>query len=271
MAGVKLDASRPAEEAAEEEGADSRRPGRISLHGVFAGIAVLAVVMVCIALGFWQLDRLEQRRAQNARVATAAAAPPIVLDESARGRLAADAAAFQYRRVRARGSFEPGREVILRGRSLGGQPGVHLLATLRIEGLDDRVIVNLGWLPAADAVTVDPRPFAVAGEVEIEGFVQVFPAAAGAGIPHPLVLDDYSVLTLMRLDPQALQAHAGGDLLPFYLQQLPSPALTTLPVRLAPPPQDDGPHLGYALQWFGIAGVFLIGFVIVAAGRVRPK
>jgi surfeit locus 1 family protein len=270
MAGVKLEPS--AEAAASSTGRGRGRPRRGSLlGGILAGLAVLAVASICIGLGLWQLDRREQRRAQNARLAEASKAPPIPLDRATIARIAADPAAFQYRRVQARGFLEPGREVILRGRSLNGQPGVHLLATLRLEGLDRVTLVNLGWLPAADAVTVDPRPFAAAGTAEIEGFLQPFPAAAGAGAPRELVLEDYSVLTLMRLDSHALQAHAGGVLLPFYIQQLPSPGLAEPPVRLPLPPQDEGPHLGYALQWFGIAGVFLIGFAIVAAGRGRRR
>jgi surfeit locus 1 family protein len=41
----------------------------------------------------------------------------------------------------------------------------------------------------------------------------------------------------------------------------------TRPSRVPPPSLTDGPHLSYALQWFGFATVFMIGFVVFARGK----
>src|SRR5690606_7113628 len=43
----------------------------------------------------------------------------------------------------------------------------------------------------------------------------------------------------------------------------------TRPTRVPPPAMNDGPHLSYALQWFGFASVFVLGFVAYARDRAK--
>ena len=45
---------------------------------IFTSLLVLAGTALCIRLGIWQLDRLEQRRAFNTHVEAMWAAPPFM-------------------------------------------------------------------------------------------------------------------------------------------------------------------------------------------------
>jgi surfeit locus 1 family protein len=249
-----------------QEGGAGRR---ITLRGVVAGLFVLLVALVCIRFGFWQLDRLEWRRAQNAALLGAMEEPVLTLDAVTAAQLSREPEAFLYRRVRVEGRFPPASDVILRGRSHLGQPGVHLLTPLEIEDAPLAVLVNRGWLPAADAVTVDPRPFGASGVQQIEGLVQLYPAADGAGQALERKVDGFLVFSLGRLEFQALQARTAQPLARFYIQQLPDPSGAAQPLRLPMPEVGDGPHLGYAVQWFSFAAIFLIGFLVVVV-RNRP-
>ncbi|CAN5866582.1 SURF1 family protein [soil metagenome] len=227
---------------------------------------VLLAAAVCTSLGFWQLDRLEQRRARNTQLSEGLDLPPLTLDSAAIAGLARSPESYLYRRVHLRGSYaaEP---VILRGRSFQGQPGVHLLAPLLVEGSDVAVLINRGWIPSDDAATVDPRPFHATAPVEVEGILNLFPPAEGLGVPATLDMEGHRVHTLARLDVAALRSYATDRLAPFYVQQLPGSASGELPYALPPPPLDEGSHLTYAVQWFGFAATFLIGLVVVAARR----
>jgi surfeit locus 1 family protein len=50
-------------------------------------------------------------------------------------------------------------------------------------------------------------------------------------------------------------------ILPVYVQQAPDPAWTGLPLRSLPTLDlSEGPHMGYALQWFGFALLLGIGY-----------
>src|SRR5258705_5028103 len=50
---------------------------RLGRRDIIGAIVALAIAGVCVRLGFWQLDRLGQRRARNAIVAARLALPPL--------------------------------------------------------------------------------------------------------------------------------------------------------------------------------------------------
>lgn len=61
-------------------GSGRSRPLSITVSGVLGTIGVFFVAAVCIRLGFWQLDRLDQRDTRNARVAERLALPALPLE-----------------------------------------------------------------------------------------------------------------------------------------------------------------------------------------------
>ena len=234
---------------------------KISVRGVLAVLFALAVAAVCVRLGFWQLDRLAQRRAANHLVEGAMVLPEIELRDSFAS-VARDPSAYIYRRVRLRGSYDPSREVVLRGRSEGGNPGVHL-ATPMLLGGEMAVMVNRGWVPAADAASVDIRPFAEPGTREVGGILVAAPATTDAE-PLEVTVAGTRLHTFARLPLDSLRAAGPDVLLPLYVQQLNgTPPAGPLPRRVGVPPLEEGPHLGYAVQWFSFAVVALGGLAIL--------
>jgi surfeit locus 1 family protein len=238
---------------------------KISGRGVVAALLAVAVAALCVRLGFWQLDRLEQRRARNAALEGAMALPVLELRDSF-GAVVAAPDAYLYRRVRVRGVYDAAREVVLRGRTDGGNPGVHLTAPLVIAG-DTAVMVNRGWAPAPDAVTVDPRRFAEPGRREVDGFLLAAPATDDAA---PLVteVEGVRVHTFARLPLDSLRAAGPYALLPLYVQQVGGQA-GEAPRRVPLPPLGEGAHLGYAVQWFSFAAIALVGFALLATRQRR--
>lgn len=228
-----------------------------------ATLGVLLVAAVCIRLGFWQLDRLEQRRARNAAFREAQTFPPVSLDSALLVGLARDPERFVNRRVRLRGEWDAERTLVLRGRAQGGRPGVHLVTPLRIPGSGVAVLVNRGWVPSPDAATVDPAPFAEPGLREVEGLVQRIPSTGNRGAPS---VSRGGGLTFQRLDRAALRDRLSYPVLPVYLQRVPNaaPSASVLPQPVPLPDLGEGPHLGYAVQWFSFAAIALIGWGVVA-------
>lgn len=259
-----MERSRP--EAAPPRPAPVRRA-----PALLAAVLALLVAAVCVRLGFWQLDRLEQRRERNAVLRESLALPPLDLDARSLEAVRRDPERFRFRRVRLRGEYVRGAEVVLRGRSLGGRPGVHLLTPLRLAGTRWAVLVDRGWTASPDALTVDPRPLEEPGPREVEGILTPFPPGVEERRPLEQQVGEREVASIQRLDPAYIQTRLGAPLLPVaYVQQLPGGEPPPGVQRLPLPEMTEGPHLGYAVQWFSFAAI-AVGGLLVLAIRARRR
>jgi surfeit locus 1 family protein len=250
--------------------ATGRRPFSITPGGVAGTIVLVIVVAICVRLGFWQVARLGERRALNQEVAARLDAPPV-----ANVTALEDTAGLFYRAATVRGLLDSDRSIVLPGRSHRGVPGVYLLTPLLLDGRTDGVLINRGWVPSPDAATIDIADFAVNDVLTVRGLVLPFPGRAQSMAP-PERLTPPADAGFRRVwfgvDEATLRAQYPYPLLPVMLQALPpaagEAAVPRYPVRLEPPPLDEGPHLGYALQWFSFAIIGIIGwFAMVLRGR----
>lgn len=204
----------------------------------------------CVGLGIWQLDRLAQRRAANVETGRARSAPVVHL---AAGRGRPDD--LDRRRVAATGRFDRERLFVLWGRPYRGSPGVELVVPLRLSGSDTAVLVNLGFVPAADAVHFDPAIVDLPAEDSVVGLAQAIPLNPGWGRPMVSRGDT----TWRHIELTAVTQRLPYPVLPVIISKTPSDSAAGYPRALAPAPLDYGPHLGYALQWFSFAVIALVG------------
>lgn len=244
---------------------------KISGMGIAAAVLVAVVAAVCIRLGFWQLQRLEERRAANVELAAALAAPPLDLRGEMVDSVAANPERYRFRRARVAGVYAAAGTFLLRGRARTGSPGVHLIAPLNLESDDRAILVDRGWLPAPDAATADPRPYHDEGPVAVEGLLRPLGNAPGDARPVTLRIAGTAVPSYQRLDSITLRAQISARLLPVYLQRVPAgEGAERLPLAEPIPAVSEGPHLGYAFQWFSFAAIAVIGFA-VALARARKR
>lgn len=237
------------------------RSRRVTPAGTAAALLALLVAVVCVRLGFWQLDRMEQRAELNTRLAAAAALPPLELSGDSFAAVRARPEAYLYRQVVVRGVFDLHGELVLRGRALGGRPGVNLITPLHLRGGEGVVLVNRGWSPSPDASTIDPAPLRESGTREIRGILQ--PGGSGEMKEIRIGTGRDTLRTVQRLDLERLRGAVGGPLLPLLVQQLPDTVAAAAPLtRLPLPEPEPGPHLSYAVQWFSFAAIALLGFLV---------
>jgi surfeit locus 1 family protein len=218
------------------------------------GVLLLAAVGF-VRLGVWQLQRLRERRAANVALAAARAATPIALPPvpSAPETLA-------EHRIVARGRYDHGHEIIVRGAVLQGVPGVRVVTPLLLSEEGPAVLVDRGFLPAPDAVTVDLQGSEEPGDQVVRGIA--LPVGTLPGEP----IDRAGFTTWRRLDLAALRARLPYPVLSVYLKQFPGSGVPAFPRREAPTAPDDGPHLSYAIQWFLFA-VLAAAFAVLVVGR----
>ena len=239
------------------------RPFWLRPKWVVGHVLVVALVAIFISLGFWQLDRLDDRKARNAEVLAQAQEPIAPIEEVvAPGVQLGDVEDLRYRPVSLTGTYDPEGEVLVRPRSLDGASGWHVVTPLVLE--DGRaVLVTRGFAPfTTDLDVVRRAATPPTSEVTVTGLA--FPTQERDGI-GPTDPETGTLEELARVDIARVQQQYEATLLPVYVQletQEP-PQPEALPQLLPTPTTDEGPHLSYAGQWFLFAAVGLIGWPIL--------
>lgn len=223
------------------------RPRWILSHLLIAGMAVGMVF-----LGFWQLDRLDQRRERNATIRDRQDEPATAVDQL----LGADSSDDQveqarYRSVTATGRYDAEATTAVRNRTQDGVPGAWLLTPLVLDN-GERIGVIRGFVPLGDGG--DPIPVPVPeGEVTVKGTV-ASPSGFDGTAPH----DIEPVLAEPDTLPALILAKKGSE--------------TSQDIAPVPPPDlSEGPHLSYAVQWFIFSTIAAVGYPLALARIVRRR
>jgi len=227
---------------------------------IFVALCVVAAV-VCARLGVWQLSRLGERRLRNEFVRARLNFPVVAL-----AALPADSSQWRFRRVEVRGTYDYAREFALIGRSRNGSPGVNVVTPLRLAGRDTLVLVNRGWVYAPDAASADFARWRGRDTATVRGYVERFAAQPGAAASAS------HARAYRYLDRPLLARALGAPIAPVVVVALGDTAGTganRTPVRLEPPPLDEGSHWNYAVQWFAFAGISLAGLVAFLTSERR--
>ena len=231
---------------------------------IVAAVFVVAVAAVFVRLGFWQLDRLDQRQLMNAVGKERIGADPVSLASLLAG-AEGDLESLQYHRVFVIGTYNPSEEMLIRSRVHLGQAGFHVITPLVT---DDgwAVLVNRGWVPLSmDTTPVEARP--ETGKHRVEGWVQLTQTRPALG-PEDLPGDQ---VVFNRVDIGRMSEQITHNLTSVFVVAS-GETDTDLPALVDPPDfEDDGPHLAYAIQWFGFAAVALIGFYFLVRRRGRQS
>lgn len=222
---------------------------------------VAAIVVGCVAAGFWQLRRLDERRAVSAQVLARSAElvdlPDEGFDENA------DEAALMYRKVRMTGTYDRAHELLVRFRTRKGLPGYEVVTPLIVP--DGIVVVDRGWVPldVGDRWPV-PNPDLPTAPVDVEGILVRAESGRGGITPS----DGTKPTVVSAIAPRKLGTAVGADGRPVYaLTVLASDSSESFPAPIDPPSLGDGPHRDYAVQWFLFATVGLVGWPVLLTRR----
>ena len=224
---------------------------------------VVALVVVMVNLGFWQLRRLDERRDRNDLIAARSAEPVV----DVRALLAASPDDVRFRPATASGTYLD-QSVIVDNRSLDGAPGAWVLTPLELES-GEVVMVNRGFTPFGEgnaiAAPAPPSQVTVTGilETEVDRRCPTAPADepgfAGrryACVDLDAMGDDLGLdvaLVELRLAASTPEEGAGA------------------PTPVPPPELGEGPHFAYAVQWFIFSAIAIAGYPLILRRAARQR
>jgi surfeit locus 1 family protein len=221
---------------------------------IITTLLVLAGAALCVRLGIWQLDRLEQRRAFNSHVEAQWAAPAVDLNSE----IPVDITGMEYRAVLVHGSYDYENQVALRNQYWQDRYGYHLLTPLLLED-GTAVLVDRGWIPGDEGEDPANWPgFDDETEVSLSGIIRLGGEEPDVGgVPDENgVLRFWNNVNLERISEQLPY-----ELTSVYIQLDIDENDTQPPIPYQPEIElTEGPHLGYAGQWFIFASLLFFGY-----------
>jgi surfeit locus 1 family protein len=242
-----------------------------SKRWIWVTLLAIVAVGVMVRLGIWQLDRLEQRRSFNRQVLSVRDLPPLELARA----VPDDLETQLYRQATADGVYDYAHQVLLTNQGYQDQLGVHLLTPMKVTGTEQYILVDRGWVPFSDYQEGKLDQYDQPGPAAADGILANSTSRVGVRSctsSQPDTSGTGNSLVLFCVDLDAIQKTLPYELAPLYLIQAPSstdqspPIGTTVQIEIT-----EGPHLGYAVQWFSFAALLAIGypFYVYRDGKAR--
>ena len=235
---------------------------------IITTLLVLLGTALCIRLGIWQLDRLEARRAFNAQVQSMRALPPLNLYKDSFDNIQD----MEWRAVQVKGHYDFENQIAIRNQYNGGQYGYHLLTPLLIDPstppsiagpAKTAVLVDRGWIPAdSNSAPDDWRKYDEVGEVNLSGQIRLGQGKPVIGGVADALPENGTRLEIWNnADVTQIAGQLPYPILPVYLQLDADAQDTEPPIPFQPEFElTEGPHFGYALQWFTFATILFVGY-----------
>lgn len=231
---------------------------------MYVAVAI-AFAIVCAVLSNWQFSRNEERAEANRLISENYDAAPVPLSELIAGTDDFDPD-DEWRPVSLTGRYLADDRLLARNRAQGGTSAYEVIVPFLLD--DGRVIaIDRGWVPPAYSGGAEEIPASPQGETTVVARLRPSEPlpSSGRGAPDG---------QLPTIHAPSIAAQTGGETITtvYAIMVSEDPAPSEAPQSLAPPEEDPGPHLSYAIQWilFAVMGFAFIGYMIrteIRAGR----
>jgi surfeit locus 1 family protein len=227
-------------------------------------VATVLLVALGVSLGQWQDRRAADKTALQQKLSERGRAAPLVV-----GPQLLRAEHVEYRPVTVAGEFVADWPLWLDNRPQNGKVGFYLLMPFKIAGSNTHVLVARGWLPRYTGEHNRLPPYDTPkGTVIVRGVAK---AALGKvmqlGEPNAIAPN----AILQNIEPAQFAAASKLTVQPFFIEQTGAGEAGDKLVRDWPAPAlGVEKHQGYAFQWYALAVMALLFFVITGFRR-GPK
>ena len=225
-------------------------------------VVFVLLMTLLLSLGLWQMNRAQAKQALVEKRAAGEVAEPLKL--SAETQLTP---ADRYRPAVVTGRFDAAQQWLLDNRIFRGQAGYHVFTPFIPRGENrPSLLVNRGWISVGETREFLPQLPVTDELVSLRGHLDS-PASVGLvlGVPPLESIEDR--VRLQALDIAGLAEARRLPLLRYALV-IDEGEPGGLQYDWSPiPPMGPEKHLGYAVQWFGLAVALLIIYLGVNSRR----
>ena len=228
--------------------------------GLLPSIVVTLLLPLLVGLGFWQLDRAQEKEALKARFQTTQTQRPIKPEALTHEPNPA------FVRVQLTGHFDENQSYLLDSRTRNGIAGVELLQPFFDQKTQRWFLVNRGWLAWPDRTTA-PHFSTPKELISISAWVYVPTGEPFVLKEQTTQIGDATVVSALR--PQTLWEALKRTGYRYEMRLEPSPY--ALDTHWPQTRFNANTHRGYALQWFSLATALVALFIYFGLHHAREN
>jgi surfeit locus 1 family protein len=223
-------------------------------------LATVLILPILVVLGFWQLDRADQKRSQYEILMRRQLEEAIDINRT--GERINDKDKMLWRTVNASGHFNEDIQILLDNQVMNNQVGYFVFTPFALTGTGIWFLVNRGWVAVGNDRSQVPAFNRTEGTVSIAGTVMNAPVA---GVSLGEIVDEQmapGVYRLQVIDIAHVNTLIGVELMPYIIRLNPD---SQYGYRRAWHRSESGEnvHLAYAFQWFLLAVTLLLIYIVV--------
>ena len=230
-------------------------PPRRFRPGLVPSFAVALLLPLFLYMGYWQLQRAEEKRALQAEYDTRANGPAVQVERQVQR-----VEALRFYRIVASGHYETDRQILIDNRVHQGRVGYHVITPLRLENSEVRLLVNRGWVAIGEGRDRLPAVDAPAGLQQVSGVATV-PAEKYFTLREPDPLDRGWQRVWQNMDMARYGAAVPFPVQPVVVLLDPTSGAGGFTREWSRLDAGISVHQGYAFQWFmlaaGLAAIYL--------------
>lgn len=210
--------------------------------------ATFTLLLIClfVYLGCWQLHRAEEKGILKKQLESRIKEPALLVVPLSDTKTLEN---VRYRRLQATGVFLNNKQILLDNQILEKRIGYRVITPF-LTAANKILLVDRGWIPMGkhrnDLPIIEPS----LGKVSIEGMINQF--ANGIRLSGTISTTSTFPRVVQLIDFKELSTILAFDVLPFILQ-LRQPSSLTFSIPTVSFGISESRHLGYAVQWLGLA------------------
>lgn len=223
-------------------------------------MATIVVIITMISLGNWQIYRAQEKEERHEQIGRLSEQPAVSISNDL-----VSIEDFKFKQVEARGTFITSHTIYLDNKMYKGTAGYHIVMPLKLAESSMHVLVNRGWVPAGRDRSILPIVTTPTDTVIVTGRAVSVPTKVFALSDEIVAGQVWPNLQLERV-----QQVTGLDLQPVMILQ--QDEWSDGLVRQWDRP-DSGASVSwnYAAQWYGMATIVMIIYLVLSVKRERPE
>ncbi|MGH8499708.1 MAG: SURF1 family protein [Methylococcales bacterium] len=232
-----------------------------------AAFTIGAAFCGLLTLGFWQLDRAEEKRQNQQMIEARLSAKPFAFEELSQS----FSEPLNFQRVSLYGNYLSEQSIFLVDKFYAGRRGYEVLTPFKLKSINQVVIVSRGWTALGTDPKKLPELATPNGELHLSGAIHV-PAGRSFFVDQP-IRDKGWPLRLHHLNMDYIGRLFAAPVFPYAVRL--DEAMPGVLHRYPPAPDMHAERsTSYAIQWFAMANLLLLGTLFGCtniAEIIRPK